>query len=270
MDILVTGGQGQLGIELVAAKWPAHVRVHTPTRDALNIASAASVSDFFATRQFAAVINAAAYTAVDRAETEIGAAFAANALGPALLAEVTKATNTPLIHISTDYVFDGSKTDIYVENDPIHPLGVYGASKEAGEQAVRTGNACSVILRTAWVVSQHRQNFIKTMLRLAADRPVLRVVDDQRGCPTSAADLAAATVGIAMRMIEDPSAPRGTYHFVNAGETTWRGLAQAVFEAAAALGGPNAMVEGITTAEFPTPARRPANSRLSTALLSQV
>jgi dTDP-4-dehydrorhamnose reductase len=267
MDILITGGQGQLGLELAAATWPEEVKLHAPTREALDLSSPESVRAFFAAGQYAAVINAAAYTAVDRAESEVGAAFAANSLGPALLAEATKATKTPLIQISTDYVFDGSNPDIYRENDPVRPLGVYGASKEAGEQAVRTGNGRSVILRTAWVVSPHRQNFIKTMLRLGSERPLLRVVDDQRGCPTSAADLAAALVTIALRLIRDPSAPTGAYHFVNDGDTTWCGLARHVFETASGLGGPNPSVEAITTAEFPTPARRPANSRLSTALL---
>jgi dTDP-4-dehydrorhamnose reductase len=233
----------------------------------LDLSSPESVRAFFAAGSYAAVINAAAYTAVDRAESEVGAAFAVNALGPALLAEATKATKTPLIHVSTDYVFDGSNPDIYREDHPVRPLGVYGASKEAGEQAVRTGNRHSVILRTAWVVSPHRQNFIKTMLRLGSERPVLRVVDDQRGCPTSAADLAAALVTIALRLIRDPAAPTGAYHFVNEGDTTWCGLARHVFETASNLGGPKPSVEAITTAEFPTPARRPANSRLSTALL---
>ena len=268
MDILVTGGQGQVGIELAALPWREDVRVHTPTRAELDITSAESVRNFFSAHNFAAVINPAAYTAVDRAESEIGAAFAVNALGPALLAEAAKAGGTPFVHISTDYVFDGTKPDIYVEDDPVRPLGVYGASKEAGEQAVRSGSPRSVILRTAWVVSPHRQNFVKTMLRLGAERPQLRVVDDQRGCPTSAADLAAAAAAIALRMVDDPAAPVGTYHFVNAGDTTWCGLARHVFEAAAPLGGPSPAVQAITTAEFPTPARRPANSRLSVARLT--
>jgi dTDP-4-dehydrorhamnose reductase len=269
MNILVTGGQGQLGIELAAMAWPAGVQIHAPTRTELDLTSAESVRSAFAARSYAAVINAAAYTAVDRAESEIGAAFAANALGPALLAEATKTTGTPLIQISTDYVFDGSKQGVYEEEYPVKPLGVYGASKEAGEQAVRTGNPRSIILRTAWLVSPHRRNFIKTMLRLGAEQPVLRVVDDQRGCPTSAADLAAAVSAIALRMIDDPAAPTGDYHFVNAGDTTWCGLARYAFALAAEFSGPRPIVEAITTAEFPTPARRPANSRLSTAKLAR-
>jgi len=264
-NILVTGGQGQVGIELAALAWPDGVRVHTPTRAELDLTSADSVRAYFAGKSFAAVINPAAYTAVDKAESEIGAAFAANALGPALLAEAAK--GTPIVQISTDYVFDGAKDGAYVESDPVSPLGVYGASKEAGEQAVRSAAPRHVILRTAWVVSPHRGNFVKTMLRLGAERPVLRVVDDQHGCPTAAADIAQAVARIALRLIDDPAAPIGTYHFVNAGGTTWCGLARHVFQAAAKVGGPRPMVEAITTAEYPTPARRPGNSRLSTEKL---
>jgi dTDP-4-dehydrorhamnose reductase len=267
--ILVTGGQGQLGIELRGLAWPDGVEIVAPGRAELDIGDAGSVRSFFAGRAFDAVINGAAYTAVDKAESEIGAAFAGNAQGPAHLAEATKAAGIPLVHISTDYVFDGRKQGVYDEADPINPLGVYGASKEAGEQAVRSGNARSVILRTAWVVSAHRQNFIKTMLRLGAERPVLRVVDDQLGCPTSAADLARAASAVALRLVNDPDAPRGTYHFVNDGETTWCGLARHVFAVASSLGGPGPRVDAITTDAYPTPARRPANSRLSTARLTR-
>lgn len=267
--ILVTGGQGQLGLELSAYGWPAGVTILTPTRAELDIADPASVSAYFEANPIDAVINGAAYTAVDKAESEIGAAFAGNAMGPALLAEATKGRHIPLVHVSTDYVFDGSKPDVYLESDPVAPLGVYGASKEAGEQAVRTGNPRSVILRTAWVVSRHRQNFVKTMLRVGAERPLLRVVDDQRGCPTAAADLAVASATVALRMIEDSAAPTGTYHFVNAGETTWCGLARHVFAVAAGCGQKTPEVEAITTDQYPTPARRPANSRLSTLNLTR-
>lgn len=218
----------------------------------------------FSSRSYAAVINSGAYTAVDRAEGEAAAAFAANAFGPALLADATRVAGIPLIQVSTDYVFDGTGQGEYVEGDAVAPLGVYGASKLAGELAVRAGNPRSVVMRTAWVLSRHRANFLKTMLRLAADRPVLRVVDDQHGCPTSAHDIAEALKTITLRMIDDEAAPRGVFHFVNAGDTTWAGLAREVFALSAARGGPSAEVEGITTAEYPTPARRPANSRLST------
>ena len=263
-DILVTGGAGQVGLELARADWPSYVRLHMPTRDELDLGDTDAVRAMFAATPFKAVINSGAYTAVDKAETEVAAAFAANAMGPAILAEVTRAAGIPLVQVSTDYVFDGSGEQDYSESDPVGPLGVYGASKLAGEVAVRTGNPRSVVMRTAWVLSPHRANFLKTMLRLAADRPALRVVDDQTGCPTSARDIAGALADITLRMIADPEAPTGVYHFVNAGSTSWAGLAREVFALSKARGGPEAQVEGITTAEYPTPARRPANSRLST------
>jgi dTDP-4-dehydrorhamnose reductase len=264
VDILITGGAGQVGLELARAQWPAHVRLHLPTRDQLDLGDADAVRAAFAATPFRAVINSGAYTAVDKAETEVAAAFAANAMGPAILAEVTRAAGIPLIQVSTDYVFDGSGERDYAETDPVGPLGVYGASKLAGEVAVTTGNPRSVVMRTAWVLSPHRANFLKTMLRLAADRPALRVVADQEGCPTSARDIADALKTIALRMIDDPDAPTGVYHFVNAGSTTWAGLATEIMALSAARGGPSATVEGITTADYPTPARRPSNSRLDT------
>jgi dTDP-4-dehydrorhamnose reductase len=264
VDILITGGAGQVGLELARAEWPTHVRLHLPTRAELDLGDADAVRGAFAATPFKAVINSGAYTAVDKAETEVAAAFAANAMGPAILAEVTRAAGIPLIQVSTDYVFDGSGTRGYAESDPVGPLGVYGASKLAGEVAVTTGNPCSVVMRTAWVLSPHRANFLKTMLRLAGDRPALRVVEDQEGCPTSARDIANALKTIALRMIDDPDAPTGVYHFVNAGSTTWAGLAREIMALSAPRGGPSATVEGITTAEYPTPARRPSNSRLDT------
>jgi len=264
VDILITGGAGQVGLELARAQWPAQVRLHMPTRAELDLGDVDAVRAAFAATPFQAVINSGAYTAVDKAETEVAAAFAANALGPAILAEVTRAAGIPLIQVSTDYVFDGSGERDYAETDPVGPLGVYGASKLAGEVAVTTGNPRSVVMRTAWVLSPHRANFLKTMLRLAVDRPALRVVEDQTGCPTSARDIAEALKTIALRMIEDPEAPTGIFHFVNAGSTSWAGLAREILALSAARGGPSAEVEGITTADYPTPARRPANSRLDT------
>jgi dTDP-4-dehydrorhamnose reductase len=264
IDILISGGAGQVGLELARVGWPHDVRLHMPTRTELDLSDADAVRTLFAATPFKAVINSGAYTAVDKAETEVAAAFAANAMGPAILAEVTRAAGIPLVQVSTDYVFDGSGEADYAETDPVGPLGVYGATKLAGELAVRTGNPRSVVMRTAWVLSPHRANFLKTMLRLATDRPVLRVVDDQTGCPTSAKDIAEALADITLRMIADPEAPTGIYHFVNAGSTSWAGLAREVFALSKARGGPEAQVEGITTAEYPTPARRPANSRLST------
>jgi dTDP-4-dehydrorhamnose reductase len=264
ITILVTGGAGQVGAELQAFAWPEGVSVLAPTRAELDLTNAASVRAWFAAHNVAAVINPAAYTAVDKAETEVGDAFAANALAPALLAEATKAASVPLVHVSTDYVFDGQGTGFNAEDTPVAPLGVYGASKLAGELAVRSGNPRSVVVRTAWVLSPHRANFLKTMLRLAGDRDRISVVSDQFGCPTSAGDIAQALATIVLRMIADADAPTGIYHFVNSGETSWSGLAQEIFALSQARGGVFAEVTPITTAEYPTPARRPANSRLAT------
>lgn len=269
IHILITGGAGQVGLELLAAEWPQDVVLHASPRSELDLTDPASVRSAFAATPFAAVINAAAHTAVDRAEAEVAVAFAANALGPAVLADMTREAGIPLIQISTDYVFDGAKAGRYVETDPVGPLGVYGASKLAGELAVRSGNPRSVVVRTAWVLSVHRTNFLKTMLRLAGDRPALDVVGDQLGCPTSARDIAAALRTIALKMIADPAAPTGVYHFVNAGETTWAGLAREILALSQASGGPWAEVRDIPAIDYPTPARRPANSRLSTEKLTR-
>ncbi|MDX6805781.1 dTDP-4-dehydrorhamnose reductase [Terrihabitans rhizophilus] len=264
MDVLVTGGAGQVGLELQRFAWPDGVHVHAPTRDELDLTRPDAIAAYVGARRWGAIINSAAYTAVDKAESDVAAAWAINALAPAALAHAAAQAGTPIIQVSTDYVFDGSKDGFYTEDDPVAPIGVYGASKEGGEQAVRTANPRHVIVRTAWVVSAHRANFVKTMLRVGADRPVLRVVGDQQGCPTSAADLAAALATIALRAAGDEAAPFGTYHFVNEGGTTWADFAREIFAQAAARGGPAPEVEQITTAEYPTPARRPANSRLST------
>ena len=263
IDILLTGGDGQVGTEL-RRQAPAHWRIAAPDERELDLTDTALVAETVASQPWSAVINAGAYTAVDRAESDITLAWKINALGPAALAEATAKAGIPLVHISTDYVFSGEKPGYYVEGDPVAPLGVYGASKEGGEQAVRTGNPRHVIVRTAWVVSPHGANFIKTMLKLGAERPSLRVVDDQRGCPTSAGDLAAALIVVAERLITDQEAPTGDYQFVNAGEATWCEFARAIFQVAEAHGRTAPIVEAITTADYPTPARRPANSRLAT------
>lgn len=263
MRILITGGSGQVGTELARLPWPATVELVSPGRQELDLSDADAIRHQVAAGRFAAVINAGAYTAVDRAEDDITAAFRVNALAPAALAEATRRAGIPLVQVSTDYVFDGLKAGAWRETDPVGPLGVYGASKEAGEQAVRTGNPRHVILRTAWVFSPQGSNFVRTMLRLGAERPLLRVVDDQRGCPTAAADLAAALATVTLRLIDDPQAPVGTGHFVNAGATTWCGFARAIFRHLAAAGRPVPEVAAIATRDYPTPARRPANSVLS-------
>ena len=262
--ILVTGGQGQLGLELARQAWPAEMTIHYPTRETCDIGSPESLLAYLRSYPFEAIINCAAYTAVDKAEEERDLAFRINGAAPGWLAD----SSVPLIHVSTDYVFDGTKAGPYVEDDPVAPLGVYGASKLEGERAVLAGQSRSVVLRTAWVISARRANFLRTMLRVGATSPKLRVVDDQHGCPTSATDIAAALRTIALRMIDDSAAPTGTYHFVNAGEATWCELAREIFALSAAAGGPSAEVEAITTADYPTPAKRPANSRLSTSKIT--
>lgn len=266
--ILLTGGEGQVGQALRRAIWPAGCVVHAPTRDELDINDCDAVARTLASTPFSAVINAAAYTAVDKAETEVSSAFAANALAPAILAERTFGAGVPMVHFSTDYVFDGRSDRPYRETDQANPIGIYGLSKFAGERAVLLAHPGSIVLRTAWVISAQRSNFLKTMLRLAKDRAVVRVVADQHGCPTSAADIADAVTTIVSRVVTDPSAPHGLYHLVNAGQTNWAGLAREIFAASAATGGPTAMVEDITTADYPTPAFRPANSRLAIAKIA--
>ena len=268
MDVLITGGAGQVGIELQRQAWPEGIRLHAPSRAELDLADPASIERMLAARPWAAVISAGAYTAVDKAESEVRDAWLVNAVAPAILAKAAKDAGIPIVHVSTDYVFDGSKNGLYLETDPVAPLGAYGASKEGGEQAVRTGNPRHAIVRTAWVVSPHRSNFVKTMLRFGAERDEMRVVGDQRGCPTFAGDLAAALQTIILRMLRDTAAPTGTYHFVNAGEASWAEFAKAIFAASARHGGREPKVTTITTAEYPTPARRPANSRLSTARIT--
>jgi dTDP-4-dehydrorhamnose reductase len=268
MDILVVGGGGQVGTELCRLDWPPGVAVYAPSRQALDVTDEAAVDAIIAGQDFAAAINVAAYTAVDRAESGVAAAWRLNALAPALLAAATRRRGVPLIHVSTDYVFDGTLDRAYVETDAVAPLGVYGASKEGGEQAVRTANPRHAIIRTAWVVSAHRANFVKTMLRLARERELLRVVDDQLGCPTAAKDLASVLATMALRFARDPRAPTGTYHAVNAGETSWCGFAREILAQAEARGAPHAPVEAVPTSAFPTRARRPANSRLRTTKLA--
>ncbi len=262
--ILITGGTGQVGMEIARLDWGSDTVLLLPPRAELDLASVDSITQYLGRHAVDLVINAAAHTAVDRAETEVAAAFAANALGPAALADVTRESGIALIHLSTDYVFSGDKPTPYVEDDPIGPLGIYGASKLAGELAVRRGNPRSVVLRTAWVLSVHGSNFLKTMRRLSATRSELNVVADQRGCPTAAGDIAAAVQIIARAHLASADAPSGIYHFVNAGEASWCDLANAIF----AMDGSPTVARPIPATDYPTPARRPANSRLATARIT--
>ena len=269
MKILVFGASGQIGREVCRAAWPPRYAILPLDRKAVDITKSAAVSAMLARETPDLVINLAAYTAVDRAESDPEVAWAANCAGAAHIAGACDESATPLVHLSTDYVFDGRKTGPYREEDAVGPLGVYGRSKEAGERAVRAAVARHMILRTAWVFGAYGANFVKTMLRLAAERPVLRVVADQRGCPTAAADIAAALMVIAAH-IERGEAKWGTYHFVGAGAASWHSFAQAIFDQAAPQLAACPQVEPITTEQYPTPARRPMNSVLDCRKIEEV
>ena len=251
------------------AAWPAAFSLRAFDRAAADITRREAVAAALDAAHPDLVVNLAAYTAVDRAESEPAAAHAVNCAGAANVAAACARRGTPLIHLSTDYVFDGDKRGAYVEDDSVNPLGVYGRTKEAGERAVREALPRHVILRTSWVYGAFGQNFVKTMLRLGAERPVLRVVADQHGSPTAAADIAAALVAITARLGE-PDPPWGTYHFAGGGGvTTWHGFAEAIFALAAPRLGPMPRVEAIATADYPTAARRPANSVLDCAKIAR-
>ena len=272
MRLLLLGGNGQVGREL-RRSLPALGELVVATRDG---AGADAVADFDAPGSLAAlvarvapdvVVNAAAYTAVDRAETDADVAFRVNAEAPAAIATACAASGALLLHYSTDYVFDGGAVRPYREDDPTSPLGVYGASKLAGEQAIRASGARHAILRTAWVYAAHGKNFLLTMLRLAGERDELRVVADQVGAPTPASWIADATAAMLRQGIEDG----GTWHVVADGETSWHGFASAIMREAVAAGllarAPSVLPIG--TADYPTPARRPAYSVLDTARLQR-
>ncbi|WP_440658036.1 dTDP-4-dehydrorhamnose reductase [Ensifer adhaerens] len=261
--ILITGGTGQVGTELLRCHWPEDIELVAPARQELDLCDCDRIKSYIAAGSFSAVINSGAYTAVDRAESDILTAWKVNAMAPVAIAAATKDSGVPIIHISTDYVFSGAKNSPYLEEDPVAPLGVYGASKEAGEQAVRTGNPRHVILRTAWVYSEHGSNFVKTMLRLAKTVPGIKVVGDQIGSPTSAVDIAKTVQKITLSLINHDAAPTGTYHFTNAGEASWFDFASEIFRLRGSLRDTSPVLEEIRTFEYPTAAKRPANSTLS-------
>lgn len=261
MRVLVLGANGQVGFELMRARWPEGLAATGIVRAEVDLTKPETIAAVVARHAPDLVINATAYTAVDKAESEQTTAFAVNETGVAALAEATAARGTPLLHISTDYVFDGTGSKPWVETDPIAPLGAYGASKAAGEVALRSRNSRHVILRTSWVYGVHGLNFVKTMQRLGRERAEMRVVADQHGTPTAALEIAEALIAIAEK-IRGGAEPWGTYHFTARGETTWHGFAERVFEDLERRTGRRPVCTAITTADYPTPARRPANSRL--------
>ncbi|KJV10204.1 dTDP-4-dehydrorhamnose reductase [Elstera litoralis] len=265
--VLIFGANGQVGRELQRVAWPASLTPVSLARPEGDVTRPEAIAAAVAQHNPVALVNAAAYTAVDKAETEAEAAFAINRDGAANLARAAAAAAVPLIHISTDYVFDGSKPGAYAPSDPVAPLGVYGQSKEAGERAIRAAAEKHVILRTAWVFGPYGHNFVKTMLRLAAARPELRVVADQRGCPTPATAIADAIAQITAALLNGSTA-YGTYHFAGRAPVSWHGFAEAIFAEGQRYGWPVPKVHAITTEDFPTPARRPANSVLDCSALT--
>lgn len=269
MTLLVFGGAGQLGRELLRALAPLGPIVAATRSGELADGSSCEVADFDAPDSLSAlldrlqpsvVINAAAYTAVDKAEQEPEAAFRVNAQAPGIIARWCASNGVPMVHYSTDYVFNGQGKAPYVEEDATAPLGVYGASKRDGEDAVRAAGGRHLIFRTAWVYASHGNNFLRTMLRVGADRNELQVVADQIGTPTSAALIADVTA----QALQHPGQLSGTWHLTASGQTSWHGFAEAIFAEALSMGvlvkAPT--VQAITSAEYPTPAKRPAWSVL--------
>jgi dTDP-4-dehydrorhamnose reductase len=250
-----------VGVELRSLPLPRNVELVAPNRATVDLDDPHAIAAVVAAEQWNSVINAAAYTDVDRAEAEEPLAFATNAAAASVLAKETGRRGIPLLHLSTDYVFDGRKGAAYVEADFTAPLNAYGRSKLEGEIGVRANNPRHIILRTSWVYSPYRKNFVRTILRLAAERERLTIVADQRGCPTSAREIARTCFDIAMMCASEPDcAPYGVYHFAGAGEATWFEFAKAVV-GFAQLPRPPEIIP-ISTSHYPTPAVRPADTRL--------
>lgn len=278
--IAVVGATGQVAQALVRRARDAKRPLVARGRPDVDLNDIASVERYFDEVRPAVVVNAAAYTAVDRAESEPEDAFALNSEAPARLAAICAARGLPLIHLSTDYVFDGMATEPYREDQPPHPMNAYGASKAAGEMAVASACPHHIILRTAWVYGLEGQNFVRTMLRLGAERDELGIVADQRGSPTFADDIADAVLKIAEKVagpdrgagagVEDGGFEWGVVHFTNSGETTWHEFAEAIFAHARAAGRKlRANVKAISTDDYPTPARRPSFSVLDCTRLER-
>lgn len=266
--ILISGQFGQVSRELQQRL--GHLgELHVLGRDKLDLAQPESIREVVRTLRPTLIINAAAHTAVDLAETEEDLAFAINATAPRIFAEEAAALDIPLIHYSTDYVFDGRKETPYNEDDETNPLGVYGRSKLEGEKAIRFVGGKFLILRTSWVYSLHGRNFLLTMQRLLQEKPEMRVVADQIGAPTWAGTIAGTTQTLIEHWLNGQAGPWGTYHLTGKGETSWFGFAQEIGKHLLAQDKPCAMLEAIPSSAYPTPAARPLNSRLDCSLLEQ-
>ncbi|MBB3933663.1 dTDP-4-dehydrorhamnose reductase [Kaistia hirudinis] len=267
----VTGRTGQIALSLAEGAEAAGFSLVTLARPEVDLAEPASVEAALLALAPDLVVSAAAYTAVDKAESEPDLAMRVNRDGPMMLARTASRLGIPIVHLSTDYVFDGTKGAPYLETDAVSPLGVYGATKLAGERAIAEASDDYAILRTSWVYSLFGANFVKTMLRLAASRDRLTVVADQRGRPSYAPDIAAGIFAVARHLLET-SAPegRGVFHLTGGGDTTWHAFAAAIVAGAAERGGRGVPVDPITTADYPTPARRPADSRLDCGRIERI
>ncbi|MFC3051713.1 dTDP-4-dehydrorhamnose reductase [Kordiimonas pumila] len=265
MRIFIAGGSGQVALSLQEAAKAKGLDYIAAGRPDFDLANLANLESYIADHKPTAIINAAAYTAVDAAEDDATTALAINADGAGKLARIAHKMQVPFVHISTDYVFGGLKKTPYTEKDPVRPTGVYGHSKLAGEIAVKAENTKAVILRTAWVYSPFGKNFLKTMLNLAKTKDTLGVVSDQLGNPTYAADIAAACLHVldVLTSGEPDKKHAGVFHLAGTGSTSWHGFAAEIFKEAAKYGHPVPTLNPLTTAEYPTKAKRPANSRLN-------
>lgn len=271
LRIAVTGKKGQVAQSLLQLSAFGGAEVILIGRPELDLADPFSVKKAMEGTCPDVIISAAAYTAVDKAENEPGLALAINAVGAGAVAAAANDLGIPIIHLSTDYVFDGSKQAPYLETDICNPSCVYGLTKLKGETRVAIENPDHIILRTSWIYSPFGYNFVKTMLRLAETNEVVRVVDDQRGCPTSALDLAAAILEIAGRLHSDADRNlRGTFHLCGSGSVTWADFAEMIFDKSRRMGLMSASVERITTTEYRTPANRPADSRLDCGKIAEI
>ncbi|SDS31098.1 dTDP-4-dehydrorhamnose reductase [Pseudomonas asplenii] len=268
LKILINGQHGQVSREL--QKRLADLgQLFVLGRDQLDLANPEQIRQQVRAHRPDLIINAAAHTAVDQAESEPDLAFAINATAPGILAQEAADLGIPLIHYSTDYVFDGSKAEPYTEDDETNPLSVYGRSKLTGERAIATAHSQHLILRTSWVYSNHGRNFLLTMQRLLQEKPELRIVADQVGAPTWAGTIANSTRALIERWQAGQAGAWGTYHLTASGETSWFGFAQAIGEQLLALNKPCAILEAIPSSAYPTPATRPLNSRLDCSRLSR-
>lgn len=270
MKVMITGSKGQVGTEMCLKSKALGLDIVPLDLPDFDITDMNAVDRAIAGGGISCVVNAAAYTAVDKAETEPDDAFRVNRQGPANLARACCRQRIPLIHISTDYVFNGSKTDAYVETDPVSPVGIYGKSKAAGEGDVRDALPEHLILRTAWLCSAHGTNFVKTMIRLGQERDEIGVVADQQGCPTFASDIADAILNMIDQINNRRDIAWGTYHYCGKGVTTWYGFAKKILELAGRRTTLRvSRIKPLTTREYPTPAKRPANSALNCARIQE-